>query len=1432
MSVRTDTINLNVNVNGNVAQNQLNDLRKKAGDVTAEMSKLKKGTQEYADKKVELAKITGEMDTLRKQIGITALTQKELISELNKLKALTGSVIPFSNEFKELDKQIKAVENRLYDVKNGVQGFASFFSKIKDEVKQFGVVALGYLGFQFITAQFQNIIKGAGKLSDSLADIQRVTGLTAAETKILNEQLSELDTRTSTEGLRNIAVIAGKLGVAKEDVFGFTRAVDKLVVALGDELGNADQITTTLGKILNVFDGKVNEDNITRLGNAFVQLANTGAASGGFIADFDQRLSGIAKSSGIGLGALSGLGAGLEELGAKVESSSTAVQKLIVSIAGDLPGAAKIAGMSTQDFTKLFATDATEALLRYSEGLVKNKQSFAEVTASLKDAGEEGARTIETISKLGGSADQLRGRIALGKQALQETSAITAAFDLKNQTLGATLDKLGKDFNRLVTSSAVTNFLKGAIDGASSFIKWLKDLPQWIEANRTSLIIYTGIILAYIAAQTKATQSTILARTAKLLDAAADKIAAAQKIISTALTEAYAYANGLLTGRIKLATEAQRLWNLALKANPIGVVITIIFAFAAAISFLSKKFTELTAAQKFQQDLQSRAAEIYANEEAKARSLFAVISNGNVGYETKKKALQELIAINPEYLSGLTLENIKTQEGTNILGNYIRLLRQKAQVQAATDVQSEKLKEDIRLQQIQYELEKKIAIGKKELNDLTEEEQKFVGQSRKDFNFTASVTDIVTGQSAAQEALDAIKSQRANILVQLDITDGIIAKNYASTLTKTVDATNKKGEAVVRTIAKINEDIASLDKKYQEIDIRNISALKANRAERKKLQDEVDALEGKDPKKTKSEKSQESEYAKLKKEAAQFAKDLQKLKKEVDVNDAEETDREVKRLENKYNELLAKALQYYKAHVNGEALFNAQRVTIEELFQAEVKKIRDKQEKERGVKEYEQAIKFSDEFYEAEKAKLERSYAEGKISKGEYEDALTFLTRSENEQRVQIATDYAATVKKAADDVNKFTTAKEKQTTQDLKAETELRKKLTAAEEKARLELAVKTSRPGSDGRLQAQKNLLDYELKLKANQLKEEYNIKEDAWKAGNALYDELAQERLDKEKELEKQNKQEIIDTVMGHVGQLQQALGSINTILSNNENKELAKDRKNNEVKKKEYKKQLDSKLINQAQYQKKVDEIDEEQAKKERQIRYEQAKRERALAIFSAIVNTAAAVAEALPNVPLSIAVGLLGALQIGAIVTQPLPELGKGDWLTKGDKHSDPSGGIHILAERDEAVIAAKAMTDPNVYSVTGTTAQITSALNSRGGGVNWAGGALLQMPVWRTARPAAINSDMPRIMERGGVVRQLPGVDVLGGGSGDAKGVVNRSAVSNDAANNNAVVEEIRALKEEIRNWKTRIKGDWVIKDLDETRSKYDEAKRVSGLGQ
>jgi hypothetical protein len=75
-----------------------------------------------------------------------------------------------------------------------------------------------------------------------------------------------------------------------------------------------------------------------------------------------------------------------------------------------------------------------------------------------------------------------------------------------------------------------------------------------------------------------------------------------------------------------------------------------------------------------------------------------------------------------------------------------------------------------------------------------------------------------------------------------------------------------------------------------------------------------------------------------------------------------------------------------------------------------------------------------------------------------------------------------------------------------------------------------------------------------------------------------------------------------------------------------------------------KQLANKKISQEQY-------DQQSAV----LKTKQAKRDKAKALFEALINIPSAVIEALPNIPLAIAVGALGAIELGAILAQPIPQ---------------------------------------------------------------------------------------------------------------------------------------------------------------------------------
>jgi len=83
------------------------------------------------------------------------------------------------------------------------------------------------------------------------------------------------------------------------------------------------------------------------------------------------------------------------------------------------------------------------------------------------------------------------------------------------------------------------------------------------------------------------------------------------------------------------------------------------------------------------------------------------------------------------------------------------------------------------------------------------------------------------------------------------------------------------------------------------------------------------------------------------------------------------------------------------------------------------------------------------------------------------------------------------------------------------------------------------------------------------------------------------------------------------------------------------------------------------ISEEEKNKRVLKSDEKFEKKKAELEKKRARRAKAVAIFEAIVNTASAVVESLPRIGLAVAVGALGAAQIGTIASTPLPAFADG-----------------------------------------------------------------------------------------------------------------------------------------------------------------------------
>jgi hypothetical protein len=136
------------------------------------------------------------------------------------------------------------------------------------------------------------------------------------------------------------------------------------------------------------------------------------------------------------------------------------------------------------------------------------------------------------------------------------------------------------------------------------------------------------------------------------------------------------------------------------------------------------------------------------------------------------------------------------------------------------------------------------------------------------------------------------------------------------------------------------------------------------------------------------------------------------------------------------------------------------------------------------------------------------------------------------------------------------------------------------------------------------------------------------------------------------------------------LYDGLAQIFAMQTDAENQQLKQDEEANNKKKANLQAQLDARIITKAQYDAQVGRMDKDMDKKRKKMEHDQAVRNKEVALFNALISVATAVASALSAGPgvgivLSIITAALGAIQIGYILSQKVPEAAKGRYSVIG-----------------------------------------------------------------------------------------------------------------------------------------------------------------------
>lgn len=454
------------------AKTETQNYRAEVARLAAEMAKLRLATQQN---KTVTAGASGSYREAQQRL--TALG-KSIREAEGGFKSQNAAIRAQIKEYAQLNAKLTAFDKAMGNNYRNVGNYQSALNGVKGAISG---LAIQYFGLTALIGIGSRIVKTNAEISDSLSDVRRTAGLTAKEADDLVVSLKKLDTRSGLKDLLSIATIGGQLGISRDQLAGFTKAIDQLSVALSGELqGGAEGIAKSLGVLDNVFEvtsnnaGDVNKA-YNQIGSAILGLGQSGLATGDFLADFGERVGGLAKQAGLSVPVILSYGAVLQEAGVSAEVAGTAFKRLLSNLASNSSRFFDVARMANvnltlKEFNTLVNTDTQKALDLFFKGLQKGGSSTIAFNTILKDLKLSGAGVSQVVAALSQGQESLNGHIRDATRDFNNATLAEEQFRIKNDNLAGSIEKLGNAFDNAVSKGSIASFFKSITDGLTAGI--------------------------------------------------------------------------------------------------------------------------------------------------------------------------------------------------------------------------------------------------------------------------------------------------------------------------------------------------------------------------------------------------------------------------------------------------------------------------------------------------------------------------------------------------------------------------------------------------------------------------------------------------------------------------------------------------------------------------------------------------------------------------------------------------------------------------------------------------------------------------------------------------------------------------------------------------------------------------------------------------
>lgn len=591
-----------ITANAAVAKKVMDELQQRIDGLKQKMAALdvttEQGKREFKKLEKELVSynsavsqnITNEERVKHAIDNLNTTSLKELRRALAAAKSKLGETFASDPNLKKRQQDVRTLQEQIDKLTGSVhkQGGA-WNTAMKNLTAYVGLFAAFNKAKELVTGA----IKKNFEYSGSLTDIRKVSGLTMDQVKQLSTELAKIDTRTSVDGLAQLAYQGAKLGMGKYGVEGmaqFVKAADKINVAIGEEMG--EEALPALSKMVEVM-GLIPKMGIDKAmeatGSAMFKLSSTSTSTSNDIVEFSKRLTGVARTAGITTDQLLALGSASSSMMLMPEVASTAMGKFIVALQKNHNLIAKELGIPDETIKNLYASGhAMDAIVLVLEKM-RDKGNMNALGGIFKDLGSDGQRLVTAMVTMSKNVDMLKDHLYESEEAFREATAVGKEYSMQQQSAIGILERANNLWEKAFVNP-------DGVDAVKSMAEWWYEMSATMTNSpllKGTLLVSLQMVLMALKAVATLLPVIIGYMASQGIYSGLILIKNFGAAIGSAVSQLYAYVTATRT-----ATVAQTGLNSAMKLNPWVALASVIVAVAGVVYGYAQQTKEAAKAAK------------------------------------------------------------------------------------------------------------------------------------------------------------------------------------------------------------------------------------------------------------------------------------------------------------------------------------------------------------------------------------------------------------------------------------------------------------------------------------------------------------------------------------------------------------------------------------------------------------------------------------------------------------------------------------------------------------------------------------------------------------------------------------------------------------------------------------------------------------------